>query len=67
MGQICSEFVREQPSEEYTLSTEEDVTDELLSQSQIPVQCKDNPEGRGGMVVFDMEAFPMVNILCRSS
>jgi len=34
---------------------------------QIPVQCKENPEGRDGMVVFDMEAFPMVNILCRSS
>lgn len=31
---------------------------------QIPVQCKENPEGQDGMVVSDMEAFPMVNILC---
>lgn len=31
---------------------------------QISVQCKENPEGQDGMVVFDKEAFPMVNILC---
>lgn len=31
---------------------------------QISVQCKENPDGQDGMMVFDMETFPMVNILC---
>ncbi len=34
---------------------------------QISIQCKENSEGRDGMVLFDTEAFPMVNIYCPTS
>lgn len=32
---------------------------------QISVQCKENPEGQDGIVLFDtVQVFPIVNILC---
>lgn len=44
------------------------MADELLSsQAQISVQCKENSEGQDGMVLFDTEAFPVVNIHCHTS
>lgn len=33
---------------------------------QISVQCKENPEGRDGFVIYGMEAFPIVNFLFHS-
>ncbi|KAK9955720.1 hypothetical protein ABG768_015576 [Culter alburnus] len=63
MGKTCSKFVREHSLVKHTFLMEEDVDDELC-QAQISVQCKENPDGQDGMMVFDMEAFPMVNILC---
>lgn len=34
---------------------------------QISVGCKENPEGHDGIVLFDTEVFPIVNILCPTS
>ncbi|KAK2873030.1 hypothetical protein Q8A67_022927 [Cirrhinus molitorella] len=68
MGNICCIFAQEHPVERHTLLTHEAVADELSSsQTQISIQCTENPEGHDGMMVFDTEAIPMVNILCPTS
>ncbi|KAF4098273.1 hypothetical protein G5714_020304 [Onychostoma macrolepis] len=68
MGQTCCKFAHEHPVEKDTLLTQEAVAVELSSgQAQISVQCKENSEGQDGMVLFDTEAFPMVNIHCPTS
>ncbi|KAK2873029.1 hypothetical protein Q8A67_022926 [Cirrhinus molitorella] len=55
-GNICCIFAQEHPVERHTLLTQEAVADELLSsQTQISIQCTENPGGHDRMVVFDTE------------
>ncbi|KAK2873028.1 hypothetical protein Q8A67_022925 [Cirrhinus molitorella] len=64
-GNICGKFAQEHPVDKHTLLTQEALADELSSnQAQISIQCKDNSEVQDGMVLFETEDFPMVNILC---
>lgn len=59
-GQTCCKFSKD--------AMQDAAADELSSsQAQISIQCEENSEGQDGIVLFDTEDFPLVNIHCPTS